>query len=428
MAEKILVFTYNYVPYNVTGTFRIMRFVKHFPRNDFIPVVFTAEQGSENTSEILNNEIPSNAEIVRSKAVFLTKDKLGTGERKLYSKEKNYLKSALKYIVRFAKDLLLSPDKRILWVLKNITKIVKIIRENKIKYLYVNCDPFSLAVGGVIIKKITGVKLVIDFRDPWTSNPSQLKQTYIRRKLNRIYEKSCVQNADLIVAVTQPIIDELRKNYVSQCDFLVIPNGFDPDDYSSLKKAEPDNTFSFIYGGKINFSSHYYNPEKVIEGFRLFQEKYAVNDAKLIFYSSASDETKKAIKKMDVSNIVVNDFIERKKLVNILNNAGAFIQFFYPIPSPGSISIKIFEYAVLAKPILSFNSSKGCISDFLSESKTGFSCDNNDVEKIADMYYKAYCTNIDKFKQDINHTFINQYNVNNLTKKLSETVRKLTKD
>ncbi len=426
MAEKILVFTYNYVPYNVTGTFRIMRFVKYFPQNGFTPVVLTADQGNEGISELLRKEVPPNAEIIRKRSIFKTKDKLGTGKKTLYTNDISYVKSIAKYIVRFVKDVLLSPDKQILWSIANIPHIIRILRKSKIKYLYVNCGPFSLAVAGVLVKKICGVKLIIDFRDPWVSNHSQLKQTYIRKKFNEFYEGICIKNADLVVSVTNELIDDLRRRHKFKTKYLLIPNGFDPDDYSNLGKCKRyvnDASFKFIYGGKVDIFSHFYNPATVLEGFKLFQETYNIQNAELILYSSMSRETRVYIERKKVKNVIIHDYVERTELLNILYQAGAFIHYIYPQSSPESISLKIFEYAALGKPIISINTEEGSTAKFLFESRAGFSCKNVDIDNISELFYRAYCMDSEEFKANVNVEFINQYAVNKLTDELVKHIK-----
>ena len=67
---KLLVISFNFAPYNVTGSFRILKLVKYMPKFGIEPIVITADQGSHHINEKLNQDIPKEAKIYRLKSFF----------------------------------------------------------------------------------------------------------------------------------------------------------------------------------------------------------------------------------------------------------------------------------------------------------------------------------------------------------------------
>ena len=59
------------------------------------------------------------------------------------------------------------PDEYRTWIIPAVFKSVKEIKRYKIDYIVTTLPPPSAHLIGLLVKKITGVKWVADYRDPW---------------------------------------------------------------------------------------------------------------------------------------------------------------------------------------------------------------------------------------------------------------------
>ena len=419
--KQILILSYYYVPYNITATFRIMRFVKYLPENGFKPIIVTADHKDVTINNLLLREIPKESKVIRFPEILKDSIYKSNFERIYNQKNNNLIKSIKHYFIRIIKDFILSPDKQILWTVFNSLRILKIVKKMKIPYVLVTGGPFSLFLLGVFLKKNSNTKLILDFRDPWKENTYQLSQTFIRRFHNKWMQNLALRNSDLVISVTKPIIDSLKIKKKIRAH--VIPNGFDLTDFDdSHKKNKINDIFTFIYAGKLNLLDDNYNPKFFLEAYKIFSLKNKEKNFQLIIVSNLNKETVEFFDSLYIENIILYNYMPRNNLLELYKQANAFIQFTYPKKLDFAISIKLFEYTFFRKPILSFTSKSGYTAKFIKESRTGFVCENDNMEDIISLYNRAINLDITNFEKKINTVFLQNYNVRTQTKDLASLI------
>jgi glycosyltransferase involved in cell wall biosynthesis len=153
-------------------------------------------------------------------------------------------------------DLFSIPDLFVGWVPGAILKGYAIIKKHNIDYIYVSCSPFSSALAGMALKKLTGRPLVVDFRDPMAVNvPDTLAVPAFRRKINLAIERRIIENADIFLVTTE----ELRRGYLEQypeieSKIFTIYNGFDHE-ATPAGSPEKFDKFTIVYGGNMYFEA-----------------------------------------------------------------------------------------------------------------------------------------------------------------------------
>ena len=85
-------------------------------------------------------------------------------------------------------------------------------------------------------RRVPGLRLVQDFRDPWADNPFRRLSA---RQLDRVraWQREAVEGADAIVTVTEGL-RELYERDASPRRAVVIPNGFDPESTPTPRERE----------------------------------------------------------------------------------------------------------------------------------------------------------------------------------------------
>lgn len=383
---KILYLAVYYAPYNIVTTFRNLKISKYLDLYNFEQYIFTGYY-TRNINKRLNDDIPKSAKIFRKKINFPEIEALSACNvnSKLFSK--------LKFLI---KDLLFSPDKFIWWILFYLPQMILTIKKEKIKIVMVGGWPYSSFVGALLLKKLCKIKLVLDFHDPWKNMPINLKQSFIRRFWDWFWEKLCVQNADLITVCTDNILNELYHSYKPKAKIIKVSNGFDYDDFRGIlkKKEKKTDRFTFLYTGKYYLKYDDYNPSSLVKAFDAFVKKYDIHNCDLIMIGLTDESTKQFIEKLNNPYIKCRDLMPKHEVLQLQNNSDVLIHFYYPKTHKDTISLKICEYALCKKPIISFNVEEGELYNFLKENELGETASSHNIDEMVSLFHKAYSLEI----------------------------------
>ncbi len=246
---NILMICYYYPPITDVGSKRSVAFSKYFKKFGWNPYVLSVKNpdryyctlGKDNPPE----GIPTEYSYSLMNPYWLLGKMNGAMARmlKLFHIEvtKNYFYELVCY-----------PDHFLGWIPLTTIKGARMIRENNIDAIYVSCTPFSAAVIGVFLKKLTGKPLVLDFRDPFaTGGLSYFDVPRIRKDIIFWFEKIFLQHADLFIVTSEETRQEYLKNYPEiEKKIYTIYNGFDPV-HPFNKPEEKFKRFSIIYTGQF---------------------------------------------------------------------------------------------------------------------------------------------------------------------------------
>src|SRR5271166_1500024 len=136
---------------------------------------------------------------------------------------------------------LICPEPEILWAPFAIRKARKVIQQHNINIVVVTVPPFSaLVVGTALKREFPAITLVSDFRDEWLDfylKESDYQSGEFTRRRAIVIEREAVQFSDLVVAVTGPSLERIRRRYPEQSPykFACIHNGFDPAQFESFR-------------------------------------------------------------------------------------------------------------------------------------------------------------------------------------------------
>ncbi|HPK40854.1 MAG TPA: glycosyltransferase, partial [Candidatus Cloacimonadota bacterium] len=404
---RVLVISFNFAPYNVTGTFRILKFVKYMPENGITPIVITANQGNHHINNKLNEDIPKDCKVYRFKSLFPDAQETYSKKTYLYSGNK---KSFTKRLVRVIKDIFLSPDVQITWVLFHLFKMSRIIKKEKINTVLITGAPFSLFVAGYWLKKLNRINLILDYRDCWQEDSGQKAQSPVRQYLNKVWETRVLKIADAVIATTSTILEVTSKGFNLPLK-RVIPTGFDPQDFANISSpvVKHDAKFTFFYSGNFKPESPVYNPHIVLKSLA----ELAKDTALRFVVCGHVDNEIKAEYESKYPFIEFKGFLPRAELFQIAQQADAFIHFYYPNKLADTISFKLFEYNQYKKPIISINTKDSEVARFIHQSNIGFACENDNDTDIQTCFAKVLQMQIEDFQNNIKHEAIENYNLKN---------------
>ena len=156
---------------------------------------------------------------------------------------------------RICLSLLYTPDEHQGWLPFAIASSLRLIKRGSIDCIISTGPPFSSHLVGLAVKKLTRVKWIAEFRDPWVGNeqrPSVLR-TNLSNILNQKLEAAVVRNAARVVCVTPAMTEHYRKAYSSlpSDKWVTITNGFDRQDFEDLGSMRRHEKFTISYLGSL---------------------------------------------------------------------------------------------------------------------------------------------------------------------------------
>ncbi|WP_180139930.1 glycosyltransferase [Desulfoluna butyratoxydans] len=154
-------------------------------------------------------------------------------------------------------EFLCIPDFFVGWVPLTVVRAVKLIRAHNIETVYVSCSPFSAALIGVACRRLTGRRLVLDFRDPFGLTLEGSKASRTKERIDAFFARLFLKHTDLLIVTT----DETRREYAAQFPqfkekVVTVHNGFDAT-HLVTDQPEKFHRFTIIYTGQFYYK---FNP------------------------------------------------------------------------------------------------------------------------------------------------------------------------
>ena len=125
-------------------------------------------------------------------------------------------------------------DAALYWAFAILPGCVRLIRTEKIDVIYSTSFPYSDHVAGWLLKRLSGLPWVADFRDPWTQNAGVRNRGW-RYRIDQWVEQRVLHSADRVIGVTPSYTANLLRlapNRPAE-HFMTIENGYDKDDFIS---------------------------------------------------------------------------------------------------------------------------------------------------------------------------------------------------
>lgn len=251
-------------------------------------------------------------------------------------------------------DKVLFPDDRALWVRPVVKRARQLIREHNIKAVWATAQPWSTLVAGRDIKKATGIPLVLDFRDDWTTSNADFRKVK-RLAREQHLEQSVLAQADAVVSVTPHIVEQLQKRAPSNLkpgQFHYIPNGFDPAHFQEITPPATDR-FTLVHTGGLYHLRPLAPLLQVLEAwFSRHPERVDQVQVKL-----AGKATAEVLAEAESSpwraNLEFLGFVDHQRVRELITTASTNLLMIEQVTTaPWLFTGKVFEYIGARRPIL----------------------------------------------------------------------------
>ena len=259
--RKLLVIAFHYPPDNTsTGVLRTLKFTQYLEKFGWCSDIVSVDESIyTNTDYNLNKQVPTTTRIYRTKAFDI---------KKMFSIKGIY------------PGILAIPDRYWPWIYSAAKQGKQLLDSNDYSVIYATYPHPSALIVGWILKRKTGIPLVVDFRDPWVEE----SMPWINRFIEGFLERNIILHADRVICNTPAMRKSFLKRYPNIADhkFVTITNGYDEKDFLNLTPKSIDK-FEILYPGIIDTENR--DPEPLLSAISICLSKgwLSHNDLQITF-------------------------------------------------------------------------------------------------------------------------------------------------
>lgn len=400
--NKVLLVAYHFPPDAAVGAMRPQKFVKYLPEFGWQPYVLTLkERFIEKRDDARLADVAQagiyRVDFWRTPLKFLLdlRDGLRTGAKRPTLKGDDSPHSSGQTPAKSGKSLFSSlknflvllnwlPDDKINWVIPATIAGYRIIKRNKIDCIVASLPPHTDGIIGMLLAKLTGVRLVLDMRDPWMLSAKQpdSPDTLLHYKLDSFLERMVFASADSFVVTTARFENYLR-DVQKKDQVFTIPNGYDETDFAALSRSRTDKKFVITYLGTIYLER---SPRATLAAVRQLIDDKVIDrqDIQVRFVGDVISDGARDIellsKKYELDDVVtIQGMIPYPAALQEMVDADVLL--LLAPNQPYQIPAKAFDYIGAKRPILALTED-GATADLIKTVKAGKIVGPEDVDGI----------------------------------------------
>lgn len=406
--RKVLIITTHFAPDIHVGAKRPTKFTKFLPEYGWQPVVLTKEvQYYHGIDETLNEDLPPDMPIyrVRERHPFRAKGQGGrasvkdTGAVGLDKLANRGWKSDVMALL----DIVFFYDYS--WLLPAFFTGLRLLRQQEISLILSTSPNPDAHIVGVLLKTLTGVKWVCEFRDPWMGVATSYQpRSVVEREVSKFLERLTLRKSDHIVTVGEIMKQYFARLVDDDCNdkIGVIYNGYDKEDLVGLGDVtKQDEKFVITYMGTWG---HIRDPEFFLRALgsllrkrEYLRERIRVNFiGEVKFDVDLATRIEQVISEENLGMVVHRvPFIPHKQGLSYLYASDVLLLVIgMPVGRPDvpdwMVTSKLFEYLCVRRPILALVPPDGEAARIIREANAGEIIAPTDIDRIEEKIYDMY--------------------------------------
>ncbi len=419
--KKVLIITYYWPPSGGSGVQRWLKFAKYLPEFGWQPVILTVDPqyaSYPQRDESLQREIGSDCLVYTTKSFELYNlYKWLSGKKEVpYGGFANESKEGmLQKISKFLRGNFLLPDPRKGWNKYAFKKAAELIREFNIETVVTTSPPHSTQLIGLKLKQKFNIRWIADLRDPWTDiyYYNQFNHTALARKIDLGYERKVIENADQLITVSEDVkrIFAEKSELPIAAKTVVIPNGFDEDDFR-ITNIPTEIRKIITYTGTI---SEAYDVEHLLKALSQLKNELKVQ---LLIRFVGKIPASVAQKFKDAKHLVeLVGYVDHQKSIEYLFRSDILLLVIPKVKNnQGILTGKFFEYLAAQKPVLAIGPIDGDLAKIIQETQCGKLFDYADSAGMLQFIQETLETNAPKIEPEK----AVQYSRKELTRKITK--------
>jgi len=219
---------------------------------------------------------------------------------------------------------------------------------------------------------------VADLRDIPDEHDPQRSHWITRR---RVYFLShACASASHILTVSKPLKEHLKSQYGMNVPVTVVYNGFEENHFEALESSEASKSFDVTYCGSLGYGR---SPTLLFEGLDLLISRGVdINHVRICFYGRHNPNHLGLNRFYSSKLIRYYGMVDHRETLVAEKNSAILLSLSCPTSAKGIISCKIFDYAMIGRPVLSIPPDNSTLDEFVREANIGSICAT--AEDVAD--------------------------------------------
>jgi glycosyltransferase involved in cell wall biosynthesis len=389
---RILLIAYGFPPVGGIMVMRALSLAKYLPDSGFqVHVLSAANAAAPVHDPSLLAHVPPSVNVHRAFTPELPFHfrkrlwRLVTGHKPSSQESSPQQPPSESFLANLARRIF-SPDPQVVWVPFAIRAARRIIRRHHIQAVLVTAPPFStFLIGNALKAAFPHIKLISDFRDEWLrfylTDFDFLRSNFTRRRAEQI-ESQTIAASDLVVAVTESSLREIRSRYPNQPDskFALIHNGYDPDALRPIlehQPAHPTSPKEKVIITHLGTAYRTASPSYFLDAIQSLPE--SIRSRLEIRFIGRVSETEERLLAAAGPGIRVLGFLpQQQALAHLAETDYLLLTMTNEFSLPG----KLFEYLASGKPIIALSPANGEVARLIAETGAGWCVPHDQPESI----------------------------------------------
>ena len=431
----VLIVSYLFPPAGGIAVQRALSLAKYLPESGFDVHVLTAHNASAPVRDPgLRKQVPECVTIhgaFAPEVPFALRQTLwkklnrGPGHSAAAPEDAGARPAWWKAVLKAGVQRAFCPEPEIWWVPFAVRAARRIIRRHRIEIVLITVPPFSALVAGNQLKRqFPHIRLVSDFRDEWLSfylsDFDFQANSYTRRRAEQI-ERETIERSDLVVAVTQSSMAEIRSRYPAQPanKFAVIQNGYDPAIFANFH-PRPHGLAEKVVVTHAGTAYKTASPRYYLDALdRMREEIRSRFETRFVGRIGDSERTILDGRK---SAVRLLGFVPQADALRLMEETDILL---LTMTDRISLPGKLFEYLATGKPILAITPPGSEVHQLMERTRAGWSADPSDPAAIQNTLEQAVRFTSNRQQLDVNRTGIQRYERQALTETYGDAMRAL---
>ncbi len=293
---------------------------------------------------------------------------------------------------KFLDRRVMIPDPNMLAIGRMVRAAVRVVRQWRPDAMLVSVPGFSPFVAAALVQRMTGVPLVVDYRDLWHGDVLREWVGPIRSGVELAIERRCLRQCSAVIAVSRNYLAEALAVAGTRARLasMSLTNGFDRDDFHAAAPPPPRNgrPLTVLHAGRL-FKSR--TADALLEALGRLKAagRAGAADIRLTFLGDVEAAQMRRLEAIIAAHslaamVEFRPYVTRSQCLAmeaaadcllVIGNEGT--------RSAGTMSMKLFEYAGAARPVLALlNEGEG--RQFVLSSGIGRTAPISDAAAIAE--------------------------------------------
>ena len=344
----VVLVAYYFPPLGGSGVQRVAKWVKYLPQYGWDVTVLTVEAGAYIAFDesLLDEVCNAGVNIVRTRTLDPTTSRKGNRAVRRLSERKRKL---LTWLTGF----FFLPDNKRGWRGKARSAFNLVTERGPVDVVLSSAPPYTALMVGDELADYLGVPHVVDYRDDWVGNPRHRYPTTFHKRWHIRKEGDILGRSALVLAINESIASLIRTRNPN-VSVEVLPQGYDPDDFSTGQtNRRSDSSVRIVYTGMFYDAQQ---PDSMLEAVNdlLKAQPSLRSRIELRFVGLFPEEKTGLISRYDLEDVVtLTGYKNHEETVAELRQADLLWMIVGHQPGGDMISTgKLFEYMGSGRPIL----------------------------------------------------------------------------